>query len=536
MLLNPHTIPATICTIFALTCGFFVLFKDPRAKLKQIFFFICFNIAAWMSFYVPFNFQVSEFLLIKWFKISYCFISFLPIMCFTFVTSYLNVSKNRFWYRINSLIGLTFCIISLTTDWVISGVNYLPYFPYPKAGPLHVLLMMHCFYLVFIMLKMLIDALKREDLSAKSKNHLKYMAFGLTTLALGAFDYSANYNYQIYPIGPFTNSIFLITVTTAIFKHQLMDIQIAIKKGLVYSFLISFITLIYLAVVLISEYLFHTYIGYRAFTLSIVTTGLIAIIFIPLRNKLQELVDKFLFKNTTLEIIEENELLRREISQTERLKSIAILASGMAHEIKNPLTALKTFSEYLPHKIDDKEFLRKFSPLISKEINRIDSLVHELLDFAKPAPVQLKPTNLHALIESTLDFLSNDFVKHKININKDYQLDPELSLNLDANQFKQALLNIILNSIDAMHNGGTLTFATLKSFDSSRINLKIQDNGVGINSEDLPHIFDPFFTKKDHGTGLGLSITHEIIKNHNGRIFVESKAGKGTTFIIELPL
>ena len=100
------------------------------------------------------------------------------------------------------------------------------------------------------------------------------------------------------------------------------------------------------------------------------------------------------------------------------------------------------------------------------------------------------------------------------------------------NQIKQALLNIFLNAIDAMPDGGTLK---VDSYDNKKFIIKISDTGCGIDPKDLPHIFDPFFTKKDHGTGLGLSITHEIIKNHNGRIFAESELGKGTTFKVELP-
>ena len=115
--------------------------------------------------------------------------------------------------------------------------------------------------------------------------------------------------------------------------------------------------------------------------------------------------------------IKENELLRQEIMQSERLKSIAILASGMAHEIKNPLTPIKTFSEQLPSRLDDKEFLLKFSRIINKEVDRIDSLVQELLSFAKPSPPQLKQVNIHQLIGQTLDLLNNEIIRHKINLN-----------------------------------------------------------------------------------------------------------------------
>ena len=185
----------------------------------------------------------------------------------------------------------------------------------------------------------------------------------------------------------------------------------------------------------------------------------IALIFIPLRNFIQNFIEKNLFRGSYMQIAEENQLLRQEIIQSERLKSIAVLASGMAHEIKNPLTPIKTFSEQLPSRLDDKEFLLKFSRIINKEVDRIDSLVQELLNFAKPSPPQLKQVNIHQLIEQTLDLLNNEIIRHKINLNTSFE-NKNILINIDPKQIKQALLNIFLNAIEAMPNGGTLTINT----------------------------------------------------------------------------
>ena len=335
-------------------------------------------------------------------------------------------------------------------------------------------------------------------------------------------------------MGCLSSVLFLCILLTCILKHQLMDINVAIKKGLVYSFLITFITIVYFSVVFIIERLFHSYIGYQNFTTSLITAVLIAMLFIPLKNMIQDILDRAFFKGTQSEIAVQNELLKQEVTQTERLRSIAILASGLAHEIKNPLTPLKTFSEYLPSRIDDKEFLKKFSTIIDHEVTRIDKLVHELLDFAKPSPADLKPNNIHHLLNNTIDLLSNDFIKNKINVLKHFSTSEDIILNIDQNQFKQAMLNLILNAIDAMPNGGSITFSTVL-INNQTFQLKIHDTGSGIDPKDISHIFDPFFSKKDHGTGLGLSVTHEIIKNQQGKILVESKKNCGTAFIIELP-
>jgi signal transduction histidine kinase len=169
------------------------------------------------------------------------------------------------------------------------------------------------------------------------------------------------------------------------------------------------------------------------------------------------------------------------------------------------------------------------------DIIRIDGLVQELLNFAKPSPPQLKQVNIHQLIEQTLDLLNNEIIRHKINLNTSFE-NKNILVHIDPKQIKQALLNIFLNAIEAMPNGGRLGVIARSEATKQSFIIEITDSGCGINPKDLPHIFDPFFSKKDHGTGLGLSITHEIIKNHNGKILTESELGKRTTFRIELPL
>ncbi len=225
------------------------------------------------------------------------------------------------------------------------------------------------------------------------------------------------------------------------------------------------------------------------------------------------------------------------------------LASGLAHEIKNPLTAIKTFSEYLPQKLDDKEFLQKFSRIVGGEVNRIDSLVNELLEFAKPAPLQLKQTNINKLISDTLDFLNSRFLQQSITIEKNLSAECNESTSIDPNKIKQVLLNIFLNAIEAMPAGGTLTVSTSsgsgieargsntshETRDARYVTLRVTDTGSGISRENLKHIFDPFFSTKDSGTGLGLPISHGIITEHGGTITAESEPGKGTTFTLNLP-
>jgi len=248
-----------------------------------------------------------------------------------------------------------------------------------------------------------------------------------------------------------------------------------------------------------------------------------------------------------MQITQENELLRQEITQSERMKSIAILASGMAHEIKNPLTTLKTFTEYVPQKKDDPEFMEQYQKIMPKEIDRIENLVHELLYFAKPSLPQMQTINPNEIISNVLLMLKQNLESLNIHVVAT-QLNSTSSIQADPNQIKQALLNLILNAIDAMPNGGTLTITTSLTFPNVKnpaqgevpignpqhYNIEISDTGCGIAPKDLPHIFEPFFSKKSKGTGLGLAITQGIIEKHGGSINVESKINQGTTIRIKI--
>ncbi|MBL7156722.1 MAG: hypothetical protein ISS92_01025 [Candidatus Omnitrophica bacterium] len=366
------------------------------------------------------------------------------------------------------------------------------------------------------------------------KNQMKYL-FILTFLGFSGGFTNWFYWYDI-PISPFGNvlvTVYLSLTTYAILKHHLLDIDLVIRKGLIYSVLVTIISIAYLLLVFASETIFRGFMGYKSipWTLSIIL--LFAILFQPLKSKIQYFVDRIFFKKTTQEMEQENIRLREELQRSEKLKAVGTLAAGMAHEIKNPLTSIKTFTEYLPKKYNDKKFIDKFQRIVSSEVDKINDIVGQLLDFAKPKPLDLKDWNIQNLLDETLDFLSNDLIKHKIKVIKNYTvLNP--TIRIDPRQIKQAILNIILNAIDAMKNKGGQLMVFLHK-DSEQYKIGIEDTGCGINRKDLPHLFDPFYSTKDTNTGLGLSIVHGIIEKHNGRIEVENALGKGTKFTIYLP-
>ncbi len=219
--------------------------------------------------------------------------------------------------------------------------------------------------------------------------------------------------------------------------------------------------------------------------------------------------------------------------QQERMVTAGRFAMGLAHEIKNPLAAIKTFTEYLPERHEDPAFRDEFSRVVGKEVDRINRIVQSLSDFAKPLPLRVETVDVQRLLHDTVILLSNDCLKRDVTVHEALEPDP-IVLPADPHQLRQAILNFCLNALDAMPHGGTLTVGCALR-DGEAI-LTIADTGCGIPQEQLAHLFDPFFTTKDTGMGLGLAVVKQIVDQHVGTIDVESEVGRGTTFAIRLPL
>lgn len=231
------------------------------------------------------------------------------------------------------------------------------------------------------------------------------------------------------------------------------------------------------------------------------------------------------------------------IKRTDRLKSLETIAGGFAHEIRNPLTSIKTFIQLAPQRKDDPQFIQEFSKVVLDDVYRIERLIQEILDYARYMEPKLTDEDFNDIVASCLYFIDVKADSYGIKIEK--ELAPDLPrVMLDRQQIKQVLLNLLLNAMDSMAGaGGRLRVQTRKlETPGGKIwaHIEIEDTGEGIHEANLEHIFDPFFTTKhesgEHeGTGLGLTIVHQIIQEHHGEIRVKSSVGVGTTFSVSLP-
>ena len=226
------------------------------------------------------------------------------------------------------------------------------------------------------------------------------------------------------------------------------------------------------------------------------------------------------------------------IRRADRLASLGTLTAGLAHEIRNPLVAIKTFTQLLPERLEDEEFRNHFLNIASGEVDRISALVTELLEFARPSEPKFEMEDINNILDGMVLLVSTETKSKHIGIIKDYALDLH-PITIDREQMKQVFLNILLNAIEATSENGKIYVKTrsfVKPEGEAYIQIEFTDTGCGIPKEYLEEIFTPFFTTKEKGSGLGLSISNQIIQDHKGYIDVESQVNKGTSFFINLPL
>jgi len=233
--------------------------------------------------------------------------------------------------------------------------------------------------------------------------------------------------------------------------------------------------------------------------------------------------------------LREIEELKEEVERERHLAALGRLAAGVAHEVRNPLSSLKGFAQFLRSKFNPGSEEERYSNIMIEEVERLDRVVQELLDFAKPVTAERKPSDINSIVEDALSLVGEDAAFRNVDIVRELGTGLPLAM-VDGLQLRQALLNVLLNGIEAMRDGGRLTVRTdVRHGEPAQIALDVVDTGPGMDAEQMDKLFEPFYTTKPEGTGLGLTIVSRLIEQNGGRLGVESVLGEGTTFTINLP-
>lgn len=239
--------------------------------------------------------------------------------------------------------------------------------------------------------------------------------------------------------------------------------------------------------------------------------------------------------------------LESDLRRSDRLAALGTLAAGLAHEIKNPLTSLLTFSRHLERKFDDPHFREKFQSVVPRELERINGIVERLLELARPARMSFTLVRLPALMDSVVELYANQLETRQIEVASEYARDVP-PVQADQEGLYRVVVNLVANAIDAMPQGGRLTLRagwsdggdpllpSRRRAPDRRVKLEVGDTGPGIPAPESDRIFNPFYTTKEGGTGLGLALAHKIVEDHGGAINFRSGRPRGTTFTVVLPL
>ncbi len=233
--------------------------------------------------------------------------------------------------------------------------------------------------------------------------------------------------------------------------------------------------------------------------------------------------------------ITEIKALEEKLKQADRLAALGTLSAGLAHEIKNPLSAIKTFVQLLPQKLESPSFMEKFSITVPREIDRINQLVEDLLELTRRRVRPMGTLDVNRLILQVIDLHGEEMEKKHI-LFEDH-LDRTIPpIHGDSERLYRAFSNLVINAIQAMPNGGSLTISSVQELYSSMVKITFRDTGIGMDEKTSKNLFNPFFTTKEKGVGLGMALTHKIIEDHRGTIEVMGEKGKGATFIMALPV
>lgn len=406
------------------------------------------------------------------------------------------------------------------------ALTFIFFTPLYRLPHFHVFLITYLACIIILCYSSLISYIKK-GVSSVEKKRMGYLAIACpVAAALSAFEFLHYYGYGFPPLSNFVISALLYFILLIIAYPHLTELHELMAKALFISIITAFtVALFYLVIGLFGK-------GTGlSFTHVLMACFIIVISISPFKIILEKILSALYPESK--DIFTSLYALDTKLEK-ERTLLLEEMAPVLAHEIRNPLGSIKGAAQCLKSEAITGEH-RKLLAVIVEEVDRLNSVVSQFLDYAKPHVVNLKTQNINHIIERVISLIKTNNMPENIAIKTDLHPDiPDIAV--DREQITQVLLNIVFNAVDAMPAGGTLTIKTSKieGETGEAVGISLRDTGRGIKRENMRNIFKPFFTTKERGVGLGLAICQRIIKNHNGHIRVKSIPGQGTVFYIRL--
>ncbi len=513
--------------VLSLAMALFAAVKGYRRELTQLWSITCLSIALWsLGFGMMTRAQTFEQCIYwqKWFL--YGGAVMIPVVYLHFVAKLVNES-------IGAILKCGYAAAGIFQ--IINALGFLatakikpPFLYYTEAiFPFYHLYALYFFAFAVYAHLLLLKHIRQS--TGDFKNQLQYVFVGTSVGFFGGcLTFPLSFNIYVFPIGTYLVVFYLIPITYAIYKHNLMDIHVAFRKSVVYSLMTAILTGIYLVLLTQGAHFLQQYFGASTIVTSTIAAFIIAAIFMPIRNRVQAIVDRYFFQGW-----QDREAVRE-------------VAAGFSHELKSPLAGLAVRAEMTLNELEELErgdkSLKLALPAIKEKVRYILSQtldaarrVDAVHGMAEPSAAQVEPVLVLTALDKSLEMLSDRLRNAGISIQK--EIDDKLPMaRSNAKQLEIVLSNLIKNAIESVEGTNKGACIEICTYSKNRsVVFSIKDNGPGISSKDLAHIFKPYFTTKGiNGSGMGLYLASQIIKAHGGSIEVRSEEGKGTEFIVRL--
>jgi len=511
--------------------GLYVFLKRRGAAENRAYALWCYTTVHWqLTWAVIYSLNDSR-LVDGLTRFGYSGIIFIPIAFYHFIITFLKNSSRRRQVATAYVLACVFVVTVWTGhSFVIKPYKYFWGY-YPQVGWIHNLYLLLLAYLVLDGLSLLIRALQKEPSNGTRKMQIRYVTWACAIYVLAALDFLPNYGIPLYPIGVIFTLISLGLVTYAIAKHQLLDINLIIRKTLIYSLMSAILTSVYFLIVTLFTH-FSSGITGRSSLISIGAAGIaVTLIFLPLFRRIQRFLDRYFFREAL------DQALLREAT------------SGFVHEIKRPLANISLPTELTLMDLRDvKEKRRSFKDVFPKIEQRLEYILSQTADAGnkieairsfshsngKP-PEQIDLADIIRRSASVEESLLRRFkVQLKLGIADDLP-----SIYGHARQLEIVFTNLIKNAAEALSKLDPAAARNIwvnVSQTDGKILISVKDSGPGIKKENLPHLFEPYFTTKGgHGMGMGLYLCHQIVQAHGGNININQKTPEYCELIVQLP-
>ena len=494
----------------SLTISISLFIKKKRAPVHLSFAFLCLALflhKAGIFFYGIFGAN-------SWKSVGYLGALSISPLLITFCRFFLNRRKGP---------SKKIIISTAFGSLLLAAVCLTPYYEWPY---LNLVVYLYIGFAMVYCYGTLVNSIKTKEPDVE-KERLFYIAIACAlAAALSVSDIFHYYGYRIPSMSNIAIAMLLYFTLIIITHPRLPELHEIMVRAFIVLALVLFVTIII--------YLITGLFGGDAVLLlnSVLMASFVVVISIdPAKLILKKIASRFFFEGR--EVFVSLYAIDEEIEK-EKSMLLEEMATGLAHEIRNPLSSIKGAAQYLKSEAGSTEN-QKLLSVIVEETDRLNGVVSQFLDYARPYSMNAEIQDLNRIIDKVISLIKTAGKQENVIIEKN--LDDNLpGVEIDGEQIIQVVLNIALNAIEAMPEGGTLSLATaiIENSGGKTIEIAVRDTGCGISKDDLRNIFKPFFTTKEKGTGLGLSVCQRIVKNHGGRIDIESTPGSGTVVFIRI--